>query len=232
MVRGNILDPGAPVISRWAPTHGLEAICNWRNLLVGFTIFFLARMNGALYLMNTVSGSDRFLADFRRRAIFNGAVFVVLFLALAAVLFTGDGYAVENGSVVAVRYKYLLNLLDMWWLLIVLLAGVVLVLAGYAVTLMRPSCRQGIWWTGTGTVLTIVALLCDLGYNNTCYMPSLSDPQSSLTIANSSSTEFTLTVMSWVSLVIPFVIAYIWVVWKKMNSRPVTESEADSDHAY
>ena len=100
VVRGNILDPGAPVISRWAPTHGLEAICNWRNLLVGFTIFFLARMNGALYLMNTVSGSDRFLADFRRRAIFNGAVFVVLFLALAAVLFTGDGYAVENLSLI------------------------------------------------------------------------------------------------------------------------------------
>lgn len=232
VTRGNILDAGAPVISQWASTHGLEAICSWRNLLLGVTIFFLARMNGALYVMNSVSSSDKFFADFRRRALINGAIFVVLFLALAAVLFTGDAYAVDNGLVEAVRYKYFLNLIDMWWLLILLLAGVVLVLAGYGMTLVKPDYRQGIWLTGAGTILTIVALLCDLGYNNTCYMPSLTDPQSSLTIANSSSTEFTLTVMSWVSLVIPFVIAYIWVVWKKMNSRPITEAEADSSHAY
>lgn len=232
VARGNILDSGAPVISRWAPTHGLEAVCSWKNLLVGVTVFFLARMNGALYVMNAVRAGDKFFAEFRRRALINGAVFVVFFIVLAAVLLTSDGYAVENGTVVAVAYKYLLNLVDMWWLLILLVAGVVLVLAGYGLTLMKPAYRKGIWWTGIGTVLTIVALLCDLGYNNTCYMASLTDPQSSLTIANSSSTEFTLTVMTWVSLVIPFVIAYIWIVWKKMNSRPVTEAEADSPHAY
>lgn len=232
VARGNILDSGAPVISRWAPTHGLEAVCSWKNLLVGVTVFFLARMNGALYVMNAVRAADKFFAEFRRRALINGAVFVVFFIVLAAVLLTSDGYAVENGTVVAVAYKYLLNFVDMWWLLILLVAGVVLVLAGYGLTLMKPAYRKGIWWTGIGTVLTIVALLCDLGYNNTCYMASLTDPQSSLTIANSSSTEFTLTVMTWVSLVIPFVIAYIWIVWKKMNSRPVTEAEADSPHAY
>lgn len=232
VTRGNILDIGAPVISQWAPTHGLEAMCSWRNLLVGFTIFFLARMNGALYVMNTVSNTDKFFSDFRRKAIINGAIFVVLFLALAGVLFTSNGYTVIGGRVTAVHYKYFLNLIDMWWFLLLLLAGVALVLVGYGKTVMKPWYRKSIWLTGSGTILTIVALLCDLGYNNTCYMPSLTDPQSSLTIANSSSSDFTLIVMAFVSLVIPFVIAYIWLVWEKMNSHPITETEANSPHAY
>lgn len=234
VTRGNILDGRSPVISVWAPTHGLEAICSWNNLLLGITLFFLARMNAALYLMNSVDDGSKFFDGCRNKAILNGLVFVVLFLALLATILLSDGYTVSaDGTVKAVAYKYAINLLEMWWLLAALVIGVVLVLIGYGLTAFNKTYNKGIWWTGIGTIITIVALLCDLGYNNTCYMPSLSDPQSSLTIANSSSTEFTLTVMSWVSLLVPVVILYIWVVWRKMNATPITSAEVESDsHAY
>ncbi len=234
VTRGNILDGNAPVISVWAPSHGLEAIASWKNLLVGFTLFFLARMNAALYLMNSIDDGPKFFQAVRMKAIVNGLIFVVLFLALVAVILTSDGYTVEpDGSVVAVAYKYAINLIEMWWILAFLLIGVVLVLIGFGLTAFKPEYRGGIWWTGCGTIITIVSLLCDLAYNNTCYMPSLTDPQSSLTIANSSSTQFTLTVMSWVSLLVPVVILYIWYVWSKMNATPMTPQDIDSDpHSY
>ena len=234
VTRGNILDGNAPVISVWAPSHGLEAITCWKNLLVGFTLFFLARMNAALYMMNSIDDGQKFFDACRMKAILNGLIFVVLFLGLVAVILTSDGYAVEpDGRVVAVPYKYAINLIEMWWILALLAVGVVMVLIGYALTAFKKKYRGGIWWTGAGTILTIVSLLCDLGYNNTCYMPSLTDPQSSLTIANSSSTEFTLTVMSWVSLLVPVVLLYIWYVWGKMNATPLTPKEMEEDsHSY
>ncbi|MDE6856987.1 MAG: cytochrome d ubiquinol oxidase subunit II [Muribaculaceae bacterium] len=234
VTRGNILDGNAPVISVWAPSHGLEAITCWKNLLVGFTLFFLARMNAALYMMNSIDDGQKFFNVCRMKAILNGIIFVVLFLGLVAVILTSDGYTVEpDGRVVAVPYKYAINLIEMWWVLGVLVLGVVLVLIGFALTAFKKSYRGGIWWTGMGTILTIVSLLCDLAYNNTCYMPSLTDPQSSLTIANSSSTEFTLTVMSWVSLLVPVVLLYIWYVWGKMNATPLTPKEIEEDsHSY
>ena len=234
VTRGNILDGNAPVISVWAPSHGLEAITCWKNLLVGFTLFFLARMNAALYMMNSIDDGQKFFDVCRMKAILNGIIFVVLFLGLVAVILTSDGYTVEpDGRVVAVPYKYAINLIEMWWVLGVLVLGVVLVLIGFALTAFKKSYRGGIWWTGMGTILTIVSLLCALAYNNTCYMPSLIDPQSSLTIANSSSTEFTLTVMSWVSLLVPVVLLYIWYVWGKMNATPLTPKEIEEDsHSY
>ncbi|MDE6291458.1 MAG: cytochrome d ubiquinol oxidase subunit II, partial [Muribaculaceae bacterium] len=161
VTRGNILDGNAPVISVWAPSHGLEAICSWKNLLVGFTIFFLARMNGALYLMNSIDDGQKFFDAVRMKAILNGLIFVVLFLALAAVILTSDGYAVDaEGNVVAVPYKYAINLIEMWWILATLVIGVVLVLVGYALTAFKKEYRGGIWWTGIGTIMTIVSLLC------------------------------------------------------------------------
>lgn len=234
VTRGNILDGKAPVISVWAPSHGLEAITCWKNLLVGFTLFFLARMNAALYMMNSIDDGQKFFNVCRMKAILNGIIFVVLFLGLVAVILTSDGYTVEpDGRVVAVPYKYAINLIEMWWVLGVLVLGVVLVLIGFALTAFKKGYRGGIWWTGMGTILTIVSLLCALAYNNTCYMPSLTDPQSSLTIANSSSTEFTLTVMSWVSLLVPVVLLYIWYVWGKMNATPLTPKEIEEDsHSY
>lgn len=234
VTRGNILDGNAPVISVWASGHGLEAIANWKNLLVGFTIFFLARMNAALYLMNSVDDGQKFFNGCRMKALLNGLIFVVLFLGLLAVILTSDGYTtLPDGTIVAVAYKYAINLIEMWWILAALAIGVVLVLVGYGLTAIKKEYRGGIWWTGVGTIITIVSLLCDLGFNNTCYMPSLTDPQSSLSIVNSSSTEFTLTVMSWVSLLVPVVILYIWYAWSKMNATPLTPEEMDADtHSY
>lgn len=232
VTRTNILDAGAPVISRWAPTHGLEAICSWKNLLVGFTVFFLARMNAALYLMNAVDGGEKFFEAMRNRAIVNGLIFVVLFLALLAVLLTGTGYASEDGYIVEVPYKFAINLIEMWWLLAIMAVGVVLVLFGLGKTTVNKDYRSGIWFTGIGTVITIVCLLCNIGLNDTSYLPSLTDMQSSLTIANSSSTEFTLTVMSWVSLIVPIVLMYIAYVWKKMNATPLTPAEVNNSHSY
>lgn len=229
--KGNILDGSSPVISVWAPTHGLEAIFNWKNLLLGFTLLFLARANAALYFINSTDGNADFESKCRREAMINGGIFVVLFLGLLAVILTSTGYAVNADCRIApVAYKYAINLVEMPWILAALAVGVVLVLLGFGLTGLVKGYRAGIWWTGIGTIITIVALLLDLGYNDTCYMPSLTDPQSSLSIANSSSTEFTLTVMSWVSVIVPFVIAYIWVVWKKMNAKPLTEQEAESGY--
>ena len=234
VTRGNILDGNSPVISVWAPSHGLEAIACWKNLLVGFTLFFLARMNAALYLMNSVDDGQKFFDGCRMKALLNGIIFVVLFLGLLAVILTSDGYTTEpDGTIVAVPYKYAINLIEMWWILAALVIGVVLVLVGYGLTAIKKEYRGGIWWTGIGTIITIVSLLCDLAYNNTCYMPSLTDAQSSLSIVNSSSTEFTLTVMSWVSLLVPVVLLYIWYVWSKMNATPMTPKEVEEDsHSY
>lgn len=232
VTRTNILDAGSPVISRWAPTHGLEAICSWKNLLVGFTVFFLARMNAALYLMNAVDGGEKFFEAMRNRAMVNGLIFVVLFLTLLAILLTGTGYASEDGYIVEVPYKFAINLIEMWWLLAIMAVGVVLVLFGLGKTTVKKDYSSGIWFTGIGTVITIVCLLCNIGLNDTSYLPSLTDMQSSLTIANSSSTEFTLTVMSWVSLIVPIVLMYIAYVWKKMNATPLTPAEVNNSHSY
>lgn len=231
VTKGNILDGTSPVISVWAPTHGLEAIFNWKNLLLGFTLLFLARANAALYFINSTDGGSDFESKCRREAMINGGIFVVLFLGLLAVILTSTGYAVNSdGTIAPVAYKYAINLVEMPWILAALAVGVVLVLLGFGMTGLIKGYRSGIWWTGLGTIITIVALLLDLGYNDTCYMPSLTDPQSSLSIANSSSTEFTLTVMSWVSVIIPFVIGYIWIVWRKMNAKPMTEAEAEAGY--
>ncbi|MCH5245689.1 MAG: cytochrome d ubiquinol oxidase subunit II [Muribaculaceae bacterium] len=228
VVKGNIVDSAAPVISRWTSTHGLEAIANWRNLLLGVMVLMLARTLASLYFLNNVRQNDAFDAINRRRVLVNGAVFVVLFLAFAAVLLTASGLEVqpENGTVegshsfVEVPYKYFVNLVDMWWVAVMFLVGVVGVLAGIAMGAFMPRlAHKGIWPAGVGVILVVLSLFFIAGYNNTAYYRSLLDPASSLTIYNSSSSQFTLEVMSWVSLIIPFVLAYIVAVWRKMN-RP------------
>lgn len=231
VTKGNIVDGGAPVISVWAPTHGLEAIFNWKNLLLGFTLLFLARANAALYFINSTEGSPEFQTRCKKEALINGGIFVVLFLGLLTVILTSNGYSyTSDGYVDAVPYKYAINLVEMPWLIALLAVGVLCVLIGFGLTGIIKGYRSGIWWTGAGTIVTIVTLLLTLGLNGTCYMPSLTDPQSSLSIANSSSTEFTLKVMAWVSVIIPFVIAYIWIVWRKMNAKPLTEAEAEEGY--
>ncbi|MDE7407629.1 MAG: cytochrome d ubiquinol oxidase subunit II, partial [Muribaculaceae bacterium] len=231
--KGNLLDAGAPVISRWVPSHGLEAVFSWKNLLLGVMVLFLARTQAAIYMLGNVAHDNEFVRQQRKRVLFSGAVFVVLFLAFAVVFLMSPGYAVTDcGYVRIVPFKYLDNYMEMWWAALTLVAGVVMVLGGILGTLFQKKFRHGIWYTGIGTVLVVMSIFWVLGYNGTAYYPSLIDPSSSLTIRNSSSSEFTLTVMSWVSVVIPAVVAYIAYVWFKMDITPITPQEVERDHAY
>lgn len=226
-------DALVPVISRWGNAwHGLDALGNPWNIVLGMAVFFLSRVLGALYLINNI-GDGELRPRMRRQVLTDAVAFLIFFLAFTGRLFTMDGYGLENGTVMLVPYKYLHNLLDMPATLLLLLAGVVLVLIGIGRTLLRPAFVRGIWPAGIGTVLTVLALLLLAGYNDTAFYPSTSDLQSSLTLANSCSSEFTLRVMAWVSLLIPFVLAYIAYAWHAIDRKPLTREElADEEHKY
>ncbi len=221
--------------SKWdTPFHGLEAALNLHNLSLGLTVFFLARVLGILYFMNSVDHKE-ILDRAKKQLIINGLPFVVLFLTFTIWLLLRDGFAVnpDTKEVFMQPYKYFNNLIEMPIILIGFLAGVVLVLWGIISSYLKPS-SNGIWYTGPGTVITVLMLLLIAGYNNTAFYPSVSSLQSSLTIENASSSHFTLTAMSYVSLMIPFVLAYIWYAWKSVNNRKIDEEEIHSDdiHIY
>lgn len=225
VTKGNLLDTGSPVISRWVPTHGFEAIFNWRNLVLGFAVLFLARTQAALYFLNNNVGPESYFATNKKRVLFNGIVFVVFFLLFVGLLLTTsglqtviDGGLGEGKSVFEVRaFKYLHNYIEMWWCLAIFLIGTLMVLYGVLKSSFAAHYTKGIWWSGIGTVLVVLTLFWVAGYNNTPYYPSLIDASSSLTIHNSSSSYFTLKTMSIVSLVIPFVLAYIAYAWYSMD---------------
>lgn len=231
---GNILDPGSPVISRWEPTHGLEAIFRWKNWALGLAVVFLARTTGLLYFMNNIRGDESFFESLRKRVLTNGVIFVVFFLTFVALLITSDGYAImPDGSIEIDTFRYLTNYIDMWWCMVLFLTGVIMVLYAVLKSAFAPHYTKGIWWGGIGVILVVLTLFWVAGYNDTAYYPSLIDPQSSLTIRNSSSTLFTLKVMSIVSLLIPVVVAYIAYVWYRMDRKPISpESIAEDGHAY
>lgn len=226
--RSNMLSLSSPVISHWDnPSHGFEAIFNWRNLLLGFTVLFLARVLSILYMMNAVRGGRQFYDWLKKRLWFNTGCFLVFFLAFTAVLLTSFGYTAISASpagteVELTPFKYWHNLIDTPVILILFLLGVANVLLGILRTLFAKNYTKGIWFAGIGTIFTVVALFWLAGFCNTPFLPSLSDPESSLSIRNASSSEFTLKTMSYVSILIPFVIAYIWYVWRKMDKKPVT----------
>lgn len=234
VTKTNLLDGSAPVISQWAPTHGLEAIADWRCLVLGVAVFFLSRTQASLYFLSAIGHDEDFRRGQRRSVLVNGAIFVVFFLLFLFLLLTADGVQTENdGSLRWVSNKYLWNFIEMWPVAIVFLLGVVAVLTGVISSAVLPRFKGGIWYSGIGTVLVVVALFCVAGYNSTAYYPSLTDVASSLTIRNSSSSLFTLKVMSWVSIITPFVIAYIAYVWAKMNSKPITPEEMKAEsHKY
>lgn len=234
VTKTNLLDGSAPVISQWAPTHGLEAIADWRCLVLGVAVFFLSRTQASLYFLSAIGHDEDFRRGQRRSVLVNGAIFVVFFLLFLFLLLTADGVQTENdGSLRWVSNKYLWNFIEMWPVAIVFLLGVVAVLTGVIGSAVIPRFKGGIWYSGIGTVLVVVALFCVAGYNSTAYYPSLTDVASSLTIRNSSSSLFTLKVMSWVSIITPFVIAYIAYVWAKMNSKPITPEEMKAEsHKY
>lgn len=220
VTRSNLLDNSAPVISVWGPTHGLEAICDWRNLTLGVAVLFLARSLACMYLINYTRNADKFVNSLRRILFINAALFLIFFLGFLVILLTADGLRADANGVLTVEpYAYLHNFLSYWWLLVVLLVGVVLVLWGIIGTVFSKTWRGGIWPAGIGTVLTVVALLLSAAVGGTAFLPSITAPGSSLTLANASSTQFTLTVMAWVSVLVPFVIAYIWYVWRSLD-RP------------
>ncbi len=233
VTKSNILNVQGSSISQWGPQHGIEAIFNWKNLLFGVMVFFLARTLASLYFINNIN-DDEVNASQRHLLLINAGVFVPLFLAVVVVILTSAGVGYDDsGNAQWVANKYLHNYLSMWWALIILLIGVVMVLFGVGKTLMKGDYKQGIWPAGIGTVLVVMTLFWVVGYNNTAYLPSLLDVQSSLTLRNSSSSEFTLTVMSVVSILVPFVLAYIAYCWYKMDHRKLTSDELDNtDHKY
>ena len=233
--KGNIADAAMPVISQWANGwHGLDALLNPWNVGLGLAGFFLARILGALYFINNINEDD--LVKRCRRALWgNTALFLVFFLAFVIRTLLADGYAVrpETGEVFMEPYKYLTNFLQMPVVLLVFLVGVVAVLWGIIRTLWKPAFDKGIWFAGAGTVLTVLALLLVAGYNNTAYYPSTHDLQSSLTLANSCSSQFTLKVMAYVSILVPFVLAYIFYAWRSIDNRKIDAKEMEEGgHAY
>ena len=233
--KNNLIDAGAitPIISRWAnASHGLDALLNPWVLVLGFAVVFLARVLGILYVMNNVNDED-IRSRGRSRLIGAAVPFVILFVAYLVHLLLKEGYAVnEFGFIYMEPYKYLTNFLDMWYLTVILLIGVVLVLFGIGKTILSKDYVGGIWPAGIGTVLTVLALLLSCAWNNTAYYPSTADLQSSLTLSNSCSSEFTLTTMFYVSLLVPFVLAYIVYCWRAIDSKKLTKDEIKTDHAY
>lgn len=232
VTRANILNPGSPVISRWAPTRGLEVICCWQCILLGIAVFFLARTQAALYFINNIRADQEFSKRMRFQVLVNGGIFALLFVAWLFVLFFSSGkQAAGDGMVNEVPYLYINNLMTMWWWGILFIAGVVAVLFGIGVGAFTNA-RSGIWYSGIGTAVVVICLFAIAGYNSTCYLPSNSFPDSSLTIANSSSSLYTLKVMSWVSLFIPVVLLYIIYVWRKMNFGGLKPEDINDNHSY
>ena len=211
-----------PVISQWAtPWHGLEAVLNIWNVCLGIAVFFLARVLAILYFMNNID-DESIRSQSWNRLLPESIAFLLFFLAFLAHWLIADGFAVnpDTQEIFMQPYKYALNLLQMPYVTGILLVGVILVLWGIGKTYLNPSYREGIWFSGTGTVLTVLALLLCAGWNHTAYYPSITDLQSSLTLQNSCSSPFTLKVMSYVSILIPFVLAYIFYAWRAIDLKP------------
>lgn len=222
----------ATVISQWTtPWHGLEALGDLRNVALGVAVMFLAMTLACQYFMNNIDDKTIHERARKRMAVF-AVPFLVFFLTFFVWLLFSDGRAVDTAGRISVEpYKYLHNFIEMPYVVAVLLLGVVSVL--WSIWLGWRGRRNAIWFGGAGTVLTVMGLLLCAGWNNTAYYPSLADMQSSLTICNSSSSLFTLKAMSIVSLMIPFVVAYIWYAWRAMNRKPVTREEIrGDDHQY
>ena len=234
--KNNLIDAGAitPIISRWAnASHGLDALLNPWVLVFGFAVVFLARVLGILYVMNNVNDED-IRSRGSVRLIGAAVPFVLLFVAYFVHLLLKEGFAYDpaTGIIAMEPYKYLNNLISMWYLLIILLIGVVLVLYGIGKTIVSKDYVGGIWPAGIGTVLTVLALLLCCAWNNTAYYPSTADLQSSLTLQNSCSSEFTLRTMFYVSLLVPFVLAYIVYCWRAIDKKKLDKDEIQTDHAY
>lgn len=232
--KGNITDFMQPVISHWANgSRGLDVLLNPWVVIFGISVVFLARILGTLYINNNVN-DDIIRGRVRKQLLVNTVLFLLFFLPFLIVTLVGEGYAVnEAGVIVMEPMKYFNNLLAMWPLAIILLVGVVLLLFGIVKTVLKPEYVRGIWPAGIGVVLVVLVLFLIAGWNNTAYYPSTADLQSSLTLQNSSSSEFTLKAMFYVSFLVPFVLAYIVYAWRAIDKKAIDRKEiAEDDHAY
>ncbi len=233
--KGNMSNELMPVISQWGNGwHGLDALTNPWVWVLGLAVFFLARVLGILYIMNNVA-DENLRSRGSVQLVGNAAFFVLLFVIFLLYVVLKDGFAVDptTGIISMEPYKYLHNLLDMWYVLIALLVGVALVLYGIVRTVVSKTYIQGIWPVGIGVVITVLCLLLCAGWNNTAYSPSTAELQSSLTIANSSSSLFTLRTMAYVSVLVPFVLAYIVYAWRSIDSKKIDANEIQQEeHLY
>ncbi|MFI3285466.1 MAG: cytochrome d ubiquinol oxidase subunit II [Rikenellaceae bacterium] len=230
----NITDSSQPVISRWEhPAQGLEAVLNYRNVLLGVAVVLLSRSVAALYFMNNIA-NDVIFERSRKQLFINSIGFLVVFVPFLVITLLSDGFGVtEAGVIEMVPYKYGLNLIEMPAVAVMLIVGVVLYLVGVTKGYFSAHYTRGIWFSGAGVLLVVLSLFLLVGYNNTSYYPSTHDLQSSLTITNSSSSQVTLTLMAYASMLIPLVVAYIAYVWRAMDRKPITEEEMlDNSHKY
>lgn len=225
--KSNLTEAAIPVISHWGNEwHGLDALANPWNLMLGLAVCFLARILGCLYFIRSIRDTE-LIPRCRRQLLGDSVPFLLFFLAFVIHTLLKDGFAVhpETGIIFMEPHKYFHNLTDMPILLVLFLSGVTGVLFGLIRGIFCHTSRNGFWFTGTGTILTVLSLLLCVGYNHTAYYPSTADLQSSLTLANSSSSLFTLKTMAYVSLLLPVVVAYIAYVWKVMDRKPLTSEE-------
>ena len=230
----NITNSLQPVISQWANgSHGLDALLDPWNLVLGLAVMFLSRILGTFYIINNVN--DAAIQErSKRQLLVNTVPFLVLFLSFLIRTLLKDGFAenVNDGSIYMEPMKYLNNFIIMWYLLVVLLVGVLMLLYALGKTLFTKNYTKGIWFAGIGVVLVVLSLLLCAGWNHTAYYPSNIDIQSSLTISNSCSSLFTLQTMSVVSILVPFVVAYIAYVWYVMDKKKLDKEELKDDEVY
>ena len=230
--KGNITNSLQPVISRWAnASHGLDALLDPWNVVLGLAVLMLARILGMLYIKNNIDHQE-IQERCTRQLPWNALLFLLFFLPFLIRLLIKDGFSTSSSSITIESMKYLHNLLEMPILSALLLIGIVLVLFGIYKSSRSVQYRKGIWFTGIGTVLTVLVLLLIAGWNNTAYYPSNIDLQSSLTLANSCNSEFTLRTMAIVSLLIPFVLAYIVFAWRAIDRKRITQEEIEQGEAY
>lgn len=230
----NITNSLQPVISQWANgSHGLDALLDPWNLVLGLAVMFLSRILGTFYIINNVN--DAAIQErSKRQLLVNTVPFLVLFLSFLIRTLLKDGFAenANDGSIYMEPMKYLNNFVTMWYLLVVLLVGVLMLLYALGKTLFTKNYTKGIWFAGIGVVLVVLSLLLCAGWNHTAYYPSNIDIQSSLTISNSCSSLFTLQTMSVVSILVPFVVAYIAYVWYVMDKKKLDKEELKDDEVY
>lgn len=231
--KGNLTKDLQPVLSRWAnASHGLDALLDPWNLVLGIAVFMLARILGILYIKNNIE-HEAILERCTKQLPWNALIFLAFFVAFLIHVLTKDGFGDHGGmGITEEELTYLNNLIEMPGLALILLTGIVLVLLGIFKASKSVAYRNGIWLTGIGTILTVLVLFLITGWNQTAYYPSLIDINSSLTIANSSSSEFTLRTMTYVSFLIPFVLAYIIYAWRAIDKKGITLEEIEKEEAY